>query len=124
MTKGYGANEGNIAYLRARQLCEGSGEDRELAPILWNLTQLHIQRAELDQARQLSEVTLDLAERLQNSTLLVGAFYNCAELAYRQGKPKQVRFLVDKVSDIYEHGHSAEALNLYGFDVCVANWRF
>jgi predicted ATPase len=116
-SKGYGAPEREKAYGRARELCERIGEERELVPILWNLTQLHIERAELTKAHQLAEHTLRLAAHLHDSTLHMGAYYNCAELSYRQGEPQQARLLVDKVLSLYERKRAVESLAVYGIDL-------
>ena len=116
-SKGFGSPEREGAYRRAQELCERIGDERELVLILWSLTQLHIERAELQEAQKLAEHTLQLSEHLRDPTLLIGAYYNCAELSYRQGEPQEALLHVDKVLTFYERRRAVEWLAVYGVDL-------
>jgi predicted ATPase/class 3 adenylate cyclase/ribosomal protein L40E len=61
-TKGYGAPEIEAAYGRARELCEQSGEIRELLPVLRGLWAFYIVRAQYETAYEISKQFLALAQ--------------------------------------------------------------
>lgn len=72
-TKGPAAPEVERAYLRAHALCRETGEAPQLFAALRGLWLLHHVRAELATARELGEQLLSMAERTQESTLLLEA---------------------------------------------------
>src|SRR5215831_19267806 len=72
-TKGYAAPEVGQAYTRARELCQQVGETPEHFPVLWNLWLFYIARSEHQTAMELSEQCLQLAQRVQDTALLLGA---------------------------------------------------
>ena len=90
--KGFGCPELNGVYLRARELCRTVGEFDELFKVTWGMWLVHQFRAQLGEARRLSEDVLTLAKREANSafdlqahhaawtTLLCrGEFVSCRE---------------------------------------------
>jgi predicted ATPase len=72
-TKGFAAPEVLQAYTRARELCQQVGETPEHFPVLWNLWLFYIARAEHQTAIELGEQCLQLAQRVQDETLLLEA---------------------------------------------------
>ena len=72
-TKGYAAPEVVQAYTRARELCQQIGERSEHFLILWNLWLFYLVRAEHQAAMELGEQCLQLAQSLQDETLLLEA---------------------------------------------------
>ncbi|MGE0821617.1 MAG: AAA family ATPase [Candidatus Binatia bacterium] len=74
-TKGYAAPEVANAYGRARELCEQIGEQPELFTALAGLCSFYLVRAELHTARMLAEQCVRLAQRAQDSALLVEAYF-------------------------------------------------
>jgi predicted ATPase len=72
--KGYGAPEVEEAYIRARQLCQQVGENPPLFPVLRGLWNCYLVRAELQTARDLGKELLSLAQRLEDSALLVEVY--------------------------------------------------
>lgn len=73
ITKGYAAPEVERAYVRARELCQQSGETSQLFPVLVGLQRFYNARAELQIAHELGEQCLTLAQRAQDPALLVEA---------------------------------------------------
>ena len=61
-TKGFTDPEVEKIYLRARVLCQGLGNTTQLVPVLVGLANIHLLRAELQQARELGEECLTLAQ--------------------------------------------------------------
>ncbi|MBI3797962.1 MAG: AAA family ATPase [Deltaproteobacteria bacterium] len=74
-TKGYAAPEIGAAYTRARQLCQHVGETPQLFPVLWGLWYFYLVRAEYQTARELGQQCLALAQRVQDTALLVKAHF-------------------------------------------------
>jgi len=73
--QGYGALDVEHAYLRARELCQQTGDALQLSQVLWGLLTCYLVRAEHQTARELGEQLLALAQRQQEAGLLcVGHF--------------------------------------------------
>jgi class 3 adenylate cyclase/predicted ATPase len=74
-TKGNGSREVEETYTKARDLCQRVGETRKLFPVLWGLSRMYNHRGELQAARDLGEQLLTMAERVQDSELLLEAHH-------------------------------------------------
>jgi class 3 adenylate cyclase/predicted ATPase len=77
-TKGYAALEVGNAYARARELCRQAGDSPQLFPVLRGLVHFHLNRGELQSARELGEQLLSLAQGRQDSAFLLEAHYTLA----------------------------------------------
>jgi predicted ATPase len=67
--KGYGS-EVKKAYTRARELCQQLGKTYQLSRVLGEMSVFHYVRAEHQQARELAEEALDLAQRSEDPMLV------------------------------------------------------
>ena len=74
-TRGFASPEVEATYTRARELCQQVGETRQLFPVLYGLRTFHQVRGEFLTARELGEQLLGLAQREQDPTLLVEAYW-------------------------------------------------
>ena len=72
-TRGYAGPEVEETYLRARELCDRSGETPRLFPVLHGLYRFHHVRGELQAAREAGEHLLRLAQSLGDPALFVEA---------------------------------------------------
>jgi predicted ATPase/DNA-binding winged helix-turn-helix (wHTH) protein len=73
--QGYGSLDVEHTYLRARELCQQTGDALQLSQVLWGLATCYLVRAEHQTARDLGEQLLALAQRQQDTGLLcVGHF--------------------------------------------------
>jgi class 3 adenylate cyclase/tetratricopeptide (TPR) repeat protein len=77
-TKGYAALEVETAYARARELCQQLEDTTQLFPVLRGLLHFHLNRGELQTARELGEQLLSLTQARQDSALLLQAHYTLA----------------------------------------------
>jgi predicted ATPase len=75
VTKGQAAPEVERLYIRARELCEQVGEPPQLFRVLWGLWHAYGTRGEYQTRRALGEQLLSLAQRLQDSDLLLEAHH-------------------------------------------------
>jgi predicted ATPase len=71
--KGLTVPEVEVAYTRARALCEQTGDTAQLFPALWGLYMFHILRGEIHKARALGEQLLAVAQQQQDPVLLLEA---------------------------------------------------
>jgi predicted ATPase len=75
ITKGLAAPEVEHAYTQAYALCQQVGETPQLAPVLFGLWRFYTARAQLHTARELGGTLLRLAQRADDSALVVIAHY-------------------------------------------------
>src|SRR5712692_1919203 len=132
VTKGRADPEVEIAYARARELCGQVEDSPHLFTALRGLSEFyHTRRGELETARQLAEQALLLAERLQDTTLIVDAHHavsmpliylgelTLAQEHLKQGialyRPEQHRLYTDLYPDI-DHGVGCQ------FQMARASW--
>jgi class 3 adenylate cyclase/predicted ATPase len=74
-TRGLGAPEVELAYTRARQLCEQVGDPHEMFQALWGLWLLWTMQGKAERGRQLGEELLVLAQRSDDQALLLEAHH-------------------------------------------------
>jgi tetratricopeptide (TPR) repeat protein len=117
--KGFGSAEREGAYTRASELCQQLEENRELFPVLWHLCQLNIQRGELRTARELARQSLSLAERVQDTTLILAAHYNLGELCSWVGELTQAQEHLEHANALYDPRQHASLEAIYGLDLSV-----
>jgi predicted ATPase len=75
VAKGQGAPEVGQVYARACELCGQAGETPQLFPILFGLWRFYLVRAEYQTAQELAEQCLSLAQRADDSALLLQAHF-------------------------------------------------
>lgn len=74
-TKGYAASEVEQACNRALELCQRGNENPQLFRVLCGLYSFYMQRAALQTGRDLGEQLLNLAQSVQDTSLLLLAHY-------------------------------------------------
>jgi predicted ATPase/DNA-binding winged helix-turn-helix (wHTH) protein len=74
-TKGYADPEVERNYARARNLFQQVGESPQLFPVLWGLWMFYTARAEIKTALHFGEQCLRLAQRQQDTALLLAAHH-------------------------------------------------
>ncbi len=72
-TKGYAAREVEQTYKRALELCQQMGETPQLFPVLYGLFAVYLVRPEHKAAHELAERLLSVAQRQQDTALLLEA---------------------------------------------------
>jgi predicted ATPase len=83
--KGYTAPEVEHSYTQALELCRQIGETPQLFPVLRGLQIFYFVGAQHKKARELAEQLLTLAQRVQDSALLVGAHLALGQTLYCLG---------------------------------------
>jgi len=74
-TRGAATPEVERTYARALELCQQVGNTQELFPVLYGLSRLYKKRGKLQQARDLGEQLLVLAQYQDDSALLLRSHY-------------------------------------------------
>ena len=126
-TKGWGASEVGHAYTRARELCQQIGGPSQLFPILWGLWQFHVTRAAYETALELGEQLLHLAQRLDDSALLIEAHFTFGLTLFWSGEFVSAREHVELGIALYDRQQHRSHLLEYGQDpgagcLCYAAW--
>jgi predicted ATPase len=119
-TKGYAAPDVERAYTRARALCQQVGETPQLFPVLWGLWAFYFVRGEFQTGRELGEQCLALAQRTQDSALLLEAHLALGAIVLRQGEVASARAHLEQGVALYDpQQHRSHAFR-YGQDPGVA----
>ncbi len=100
-TKGWGATEVEMAWVRARTLCEQVGETSQLFRILAGLWRLNLVHARLRAAREMGDELLRLAVSLEDPALQVEAHHALAYSLNHSGE------------HVAAHEHTTRGLALY-----------
>jgi predicted ATPase len=113
-TQGYAAPEAVNTYTRARELCLQVGDTPQLFPVLWGSWAVYLLKAELQKAWELGEQLLHLAERMQDSALLLEAHYALGSTLFHLGELTLARTHLEQAIGLYNpHQHRFQAIS-YG----------
>jgi predicted ATPase len=117
--KGQAAPEVEQTYARARELCRQIGDAPQLFPVLWGLWYFYLVRAELQTAREVLPQLLSLAQRGQDSALLLAAHRSLGQNLTFLGELLPARTHLEQGMALYDPlQHRALALR-YGQDLKV-----
>jgi predicted ATPase len=115
-TKGFAAVEVEHAYTRAQELCRQVGDTPQIVPVLVALALFHFARANHKGAHELGKQLLSLADKTQDSALLLEAHRVLAFTALWRGDMVAARAYAEKGRLLYDpHLHRSHAF-LYGSD--------
>jgi class 3 adenylate cyclase/predicted ATPase len=114
VTKGPSAPEVGIAYVRARVLCQHEGDERQLFAVLRGLWLLHHVRADLAAAREAGEQLLSMAERMQDSAMLLEARRTLGSTLLWQGEFSLAHIHLAQAVTLYDQGQHDSLKSLYG----------
>ena len=120
--RGYGDPEVEQAYTRARELCRNIGEAPQLFSTLLGLAIYFVVRAELQTARELGQQLLDMAQRVQDTVLLVEAHYALGVTCFWMGEFDPARKHLEQGIEQYDPQRHHSHIMLFGQDegvVCL-----
>jgi predicted ATPase len=124
-TKGYAAPAVVQAYTRARELCQQIGETPEHFLVLWNLWVFHVIRAEHQMTLELGEQCLQLAQRVQDATLLLAAHYVLGVSWFYRGSPVLACSHLEHTMTLYDpEQHHVLAYHYGGFDPGILGFLY
>ncbi len=100
--KGFGVQEVEQAFARARELCRQLGETPQLLRVLLGLWAFYVERAELGTARELAEQLLRLAQRVQSTKWLVWAHLALGIALHFAGEQVAARHHLEQSLALYD----------------------
>jgi predicted ATPase len=116
-TKGFAAPEVEKAYTRAQELCRQIGETSQLFPVLLGLRLFYNVRGQLQEACELGEQCLRLAQSVQDPTLLLGAHHALGDTVYLLGEFTRARTHQEQAIALYNpKQHHSLAFLWQGYD--------
>jgi predicted ATPase len=101
-SKGQTAREVEHAYRRAQTLCEQVGDDRQLFQVLLGLSRLYGGRGQRQQAWELVDALLRIAQRLHEPALLMEAYMAHGTLLLHDGALLDARAHLEKACTLYD----------------------
>src|SRR5262249_17417903 len=99
---------------RALELCRQGGETPQLFGAFWGAFLIYANRAELQTARELAERLISLAQRAQDSALLLRAHFALGLVLYFLGEVVSARTHFEQVLALYDPGQRRSAIARYG----------
>ena len=115
-TKGWGAPECGKVYAQAHDLCRRVGETAQLFPVLLGLFAFYFLRGEVQEARELGEQLLSLAQRMNDPDLLVEAHLALGCTLMYLGEFIPARELLQQGIALYDPQQHRSHAFLYGQD--------
>jgi predicted ATPase/class 3 adenylate cyclase len=118
--KGYAAPEVELAFTRARQLCERLGDPPELFPALLGMYYVHFLRAELRTAHELAENLQRRAQGAHDPALLLLAQCALGQISFQMGELLLARKHLEIAISLYDRDrHRTLAFRYAGVDAGV-----
>jgi predicted ATPase/class 3 adenylate cyclase len=118
--KGYAAPEVELAFTRARELCERLGDPPELFPALLGMYYVHFLRAELRTAHELAENLQRRAQGAHDPALLLLAQCALGQISYQMGELLLARKHLEMAISLYDRDrHRTLAFRYAGVDAGV-----
>jgi len=115
-TRGYGASDVQHLYTRARELCQQLGETPQLFLVLRGLYVFHQLRGEIRTASELGVELLSLAQRVQDSALLLEAHFALGQALLFQGELSSALGHLEQGIALYDSQQHRSHAFLYGQD--------
>jgi class 3 adenylate cyclase/predicted ATPase len=112
-TKGFTDPEVEKIYLGARKLCQGLGNTTQLVPVLVGLANIHLLRAELQQARELGEECLTLAQHHDDPGVRMAAHRMLGSTLHFLGEFPEARAQLEQANALRERYQRRFDASLY-----------
>ncbi len=120
MVRGYSAPEVEVAYTRARLLCQQLGDTQDVSHVLLGLWRFYNTRSNFPLARQLGEELLGLAERRDESPLYVVAHLTVGATCMWMGELNSAHRHLEEGISRYTPSHQSVPMFRAGQDPGVA----
>ena len=122
--KGHAAPEVEAVYAEAQALCQEVGDTPQLFPALAGLYRHYVVRGTYDIGRALGNQLLHLAQRTQESTLLMGAHGMLGYVLFLLGDFSVAQEHLEESISLYDVQRHRSIASLYGDDPGVASLAF
>ncbi|HMV46826.1 MAG TPA: AAA family ATPase [Blastocatellia bacterium] len=111
------------AFSRAQQLCRRAGEDPQTFSALYGIWVYHLLRADYETALDLAAQLLSLAEKAEDSALLMAAHIALGTPLYCQGQLTAARQQYEQALGLYQSNQQQPQLSVMSEDLGVAAQR-
>lgn len=117
-TKGWGREEVESVFLRARELCEQLGDKPRLLQTLWGMICVTFVRAEIRKTQSLGRQVLSLAKKLRDPAYTILGHMELAGTAFHLGEtvPDALRHFC-QAKTLYDPGQHRSHLTRFGVDM-------
>ena len=112
---------GRSRSIRATELSDRVGDQGELLGLLFQLGQFYIERLRLNEARELAERAIALAQGVPDQIQEGGAWYNLAESLFWSGDLLTAKARSEKAWEMLEGVPPELLVSLFGFDLWMLN---
>jgi class 3 adenylate cyclase/predicted ATPase len=112
--KGFGASDAEVAYSRARELCEQVGEPSELCQALWGLWLQAVGRGRIEAGTRIAEELRAVAEPVGDPALLLEAHHAMWPTLLLRGEPEATQQHLDRGRALYDREQHRAHSFLYG----------
>jgi class 3 adenylate cyclase/predicted ATPase len=119
-TLGFGSDEVEQTFGRARELCREVGDTRHLFPVLFGLWQHYVVRAQLEVARELAEQMLVFAERRRQRVPLLVSHRGLGTQLFHQGDLERASAHLERSIVLYAPDFDRNLGHLYIHDPRIA----
>ena len=113
-----GGSEREAAYVRAREMSERLGDKTKLIEALTFLSNVRVNRAELQPARDLAEQAVAMAELVENPRIVARAHYQLGQVFFYQGAYAASREHLEQAHELFGPGPYRNF-----FDAWYARWN-
>ena len=122
--KGWAAPEVELAFTRARELCEQLGDSAELFPTLFGLFSIYFLRGELRTAYELAEQLLRRVQSVHDPALLMYAHVALGDASYQMGELLLAREHLEKALSLYDLERHRTLSFRFGVDAGVTSLSY
>jgi class 3 adenylate cyclase/predicted ATPase len=119
VTRGWAAPEVEEVYTRASDLCEQTGYESPLFPVLWGSSQVYIVRADVPEHRKIAERLLSLASSRQDLLSAMTAHWVMGTNLFHAGNYVASREHTDRSWTLYDPAQHRDQLEIFGIDLGV-----
>ncbi len=120
-TKGYTAEEVRQVYDRVRELCKHLGNTPQLFPSLWGLALYYTNTGDNCTSYELAQECLQIAQREQDSTLLLLAHSLLGGVSHWFGQFVESQFHLKRAIEVYDLSQHRSLAMRYGIDPNVVS---
>ena len=114
--QGFAAPGIDDIYAAAQELCQKMGETPELFPVLWGMGSFHMIRGEMQRATELGQQCLNIAQRVQDPSLLLVAHLAQGRNFYFAGTFAASRAHLEHGTAVYDSSQHHSLVVLYRND--------
>jgi predicted ATPase len=124
-TEGYAAEKVEIAFKRAKEICERLGETPQMFPALWGLWSFYVVKGQYSDALMLAQNLLQLAESINDQDLRLFAHFAVGNTSFILGRLEEALDHLSWVEDHYEVATHSSLAVMYGQDPAVTalSWK-